>query len=243
MTEATSSTPLLDVRGIDVAYGGIRAVRQLNLHVHPGELVALIGANGAGKSTTLRAICGLVPLAAGSIHYQGQSLAGQPVHSMVRQGLVMVPEGRGIFPQLTIEENLYMGAYTRTDKDGVAQDLEGVFTRFPRLAERRKQTAGTLSGGEQQMLAMGRAILSQPKLLLLDEPTMGLAPIMVDKIFEVIADISQRGVTILLIEQNARLALEVSQRGYVLESGALTLQGPAHDLLHDPKVRAAYLGE
>ena len=243
MTEATSSTPLLDVRGIDVAYGGIRAVRQLNLHVHPGELVALIGANGAGKRTTLRAICGLVPLAAGSIHYQGQSLAGQPVHSMVRQGLVMVPEGRGIFPQLTIEENLYMGAYTRTDKDGVAQDLEGVFTRFPRLAERRKQTAGTLSGGEQQMLAMGRAILSQPKLLLLDEPTMGLAPIMVDKIFEVIADISQRGVTILLIEQNARLALEVSQRGYVLESGELTLQGPAHDLLHDPKVRAAYLGE
>ena len=243
MTEATSSTPLLDVRGIDVAYGGIRAVRQLNLHVHPGELVALIGANGAGKSTTLRAICGLVPLAAGSIHYQGQSLAGQPVHSMVRQGLVMVPEGRGIFPQLTIEENLYMGAYTRTDKDGVAQDLEGVFTRFPRLAERRKQTAGTLSGGEQQMLAMGRAILSQPKLLLLDEPTMGLAPIMVDKIFEVIADISQRGVTILLIEQNARLALEVSQRGYELESGELTLQGPAHDLLHDPKVRAAYLGE
>lgn len=243
MTEATSSTPLLDVRGIDVAYGGIRAVRQLNLHVHPGELVALIGANGAGKSTTLRAICGLVPLAAGSIHYQGQSLAGQPVHSMVRQGLVMVPEGRGIFPQLTIEENLYMGAYTRTDKDGVAQDLEGVFTRFPRLAERRKQTAGTLSGGEQQMLAMGRAILSQPKLLLLDEPTMGLAPIMVDKIFEVIADISQRGVTILLIEQNARLALEVSQRCYVLESGELTLQGPAHDLLHDPKVRAAYLGE
>lgn len=243
MIEATSSTPLLDVRGIDVAYGGIRAVRQLNLHVHPGELVALIGANGAGKSTTLRAICGLVPLAAGSIHYQGQSLAGQPVHSMVRQGLVMVPEGRGIFPQLTIEENLYMGAYTRTDKDGVAQDLEGVFIRFPRLAERRKQTAGTLSGGEQQMLAMGRAILSQPKLLLLDEPTMGLAPIMVDKIFEVIADISQRGVTILLIEQNARLALEVSQRGYVLESGELTLQGPAHDLLHDPKVRAAYLGE
>lgn len=243
MTEATSSTPLLDVRGIDVAYGGIRAVRQLNLHVHPGELVALIGANGAGKSTTLRAICGLVPLAAGSIHYQGQSLAGQPVHSMVRQGLVMVPEGRGIFPQLTIEENLHMGAYTRTDKDGVAQDLEGVFTRFPRLAERRKQTAGTLSGGEQQMLAMGRAILSQPKLLLLDEPTMGLAPIMVDKIFEVIADISQRGVTILLIEQNARLALEVSQRGYVLESGELTLQGPAHDLLHDPQVRAAYLGE
>ena len=243
MSEATTSTPMLDVRGIDVAYGGIRAVRHLNLHVHPGELVALIGANGAGKSTTLRAICGLVPLAAGSIHYQGQSLAGQAVHSMVRQGLVMVPEGRGIFPQLTIEENLHMGAYSRADKAAIAHEVEQVYMRFPRLAERRKQTAGTLSGGEQQMLAMGRAILSKPTLLLLDEPTMGLAPIMVDKIFEVIQDISQQGVTILLIEQNARLALEVSQRGYVLESGELTLQGPAQDLLHDPKVRAAYLGE
>lgn len=239
----TSSTPLLDIRGVDVAYGGIRAVRQLNVHVHAGELVALIGANGAGKSTTLRAICGLVPLAAGSIHYQGRSLAGQPVHSMVRQGLVMVPEGRGIFPQLTIEENLHMGSYSRKDAINIAQELELVYQRFPRLAERRQQTAGTLSGGEQQMLAMGRAILSKPQLLLLDEPTMGLAPIMVDKIFEVIEDISQQGVTILLIEQNARLALEVSQRGYVLESGELTLQGPARELLHDPKVRAAYLGE
>jgi branched-chain amino acid transport system ATP-binding protein len=242
MTDA-STTPMLDLRGIDVAYGGIRAVRQLNLHVNRGELVSLIGANGAGKSTTLRAICGLVPLAAGSIHYQGQSLAGQPVHAMVRQGLVMVPEGRGIFPQLTIEENLHMGAYTRADKAAIAQGVELVYQRFPRLAERRKQTAGTLSGGEQQMLAMGRAILSQPQLLLLDEPTMGLAPIMVDKIFEVIEDISKQGVTILLIEQNARLALEVSQRGYVLESGELTLQGPGRQLLHDPKVRAAYLGE
>ena len=218
-------------------------MRQLNLHVHPGERVALIGANGAGKSTTLRAICGLVPLAAGSVHYQGKSLAGQPVHAMVRQGLVMVPEGRGIFPQLTIEENLHMGAYSRQDKINFAQELQQVYQRFPRLAERRLQTAGTLSGGEQQLLAMGRAILSKPKLLLLDEPTMGLAPIMVDKIFEVIEDIAQQGVTILLIEQNARLALEVSQRGYVLESGELTLQGPARDLLHDPKVRAAYLGE
>ena len=205
--------------------------------------MALIGANGAGKSTTLRAICGLVPLAAGSVHYQGKSLAGQPVHAMVRQGLVMVPEGRGIFPQLTIEENLHMGAYSRQDKINFAEELQQVYQRFPRLAERRLQTAGTLSGGEQQLLAMGRAILSKPKLLLLDEPTMGLAPIMVDKIFEVIEDIAQQGVTILLIEQNARLALEVSQRGYVLESGELTLQGPARDLLHDPKVRAAYLGE
>ena len=243
MSHPTASTPLLDIRNMDVAYGGIRAVRQLNLHVHPGERVALIGANGAGKSTTLRAICGLVPLAAGSVHYQGKSLAGQPVHAMVRQGLVMVPEGRGIFPQLTIEENLHMGAYTRQDKINFAQELQQVYQRFPRLAERRLQTAGTLSGGEQQLLAMGRAILSKPKLLLLDEPTMGLAPIMVDKIFEVIEDIAQQGVTILLIEQNARLALEVSQRGYVLESGELTLQGPARDLLHDPKVRAAYLGE
>lgn len=243
MTEAKTSTPMLEVLSMDVAYGGIRAVRQLNLHVNRGELVSLIGANGAGKSTTLRAICGLVPLAAGSIRYQGNSLAGQPVHAMVRQGLVMVPEGRGIFPQLTIEENLYMGAYTRHDKVGIVEDLDNVYARFPRLAERRKQTAGTLSGGEQQMLAMGRAILAQPQLLLLDEPTMGLAPIMVDKIFEVIQDISSQGVTILLIEQNARLALEVSQRGYVLESGELTLQGPAKDLLHDAKVRAAYLGE
>ena len=243
MSHPTASTPLLDIRNMDVAYGGIRAVRQLNLHVHPGERVALIGANGAGKSTTLRAICGLVPLAAGSVHYQGKSLAGQPVHAMVRQGLVMVPEGRGIFPQLTIEENLHMGAYSRQDKINFAQELQQVYQRFPRLAERRLQTAGTLSGGEQQLLAMGRAILSKPKLLLLDEPTMGLAPIMVDKIFEVIEDIAQQGVTILLIEQNARLALEVSQRGDVLESGELTLQGPARDLLHDPKVRAAYLGE
>ena len=243
MSHPTASTPLLDIRNMDVAYGGIRAVRQLNLHVHPGERVALIGANGAGKSTTLRAICGLVPLAAGSVHYQGKSLAGQPVHAMVRQGLVMVPEGRGIFPQLSIEENLHMGAYSRQDKINFAQELQQVYQRFPRLAERRLQTAGTLSGGEQQLLAMGRAILSKPKLLLLDEPTMGLAPIMVDKIFEVIEDIAQQGVTILLIEQNARLALEVSQRGYVLESGELTLQGPARDLLHDPKVRAAYLGE
>ncbi|MBS7243322.1 MAG: ABC transporter ATP-binding protein [Comamonas sp.] len=243
MSHPTASTPLLDIRNMDVAYGGIRAVRQLNLHVHPGERVALIGANGAGKSTTLRAICGLVPLAAGSVHYQGKSLAGQPVHAMVRQGLVMVPEGRGIFPQLTIEENLHMGAYSRQDKINFAEELQQVYQRFPRLAERRLQTAGTLSGGEQQLLAMGRAILSKPKLLLLDEPTMGLAPIMVDKIFEVIEDIAQQGVTILLIEQNARLALEVSQRGYVLESGELTLQGPARDLLHDPKVRAAYLGE
>ena len=243
MAEHPHTPPLLALKDVDVAYGGIRAVRQLNLHVNPGELVALIGANGAGKSTTLRAICGLVPLAGGSIHYAGRNLAEQQTHNLVSEGLVMVPEGRGIFPQLTIDENLRMGAYSRADKTAIAGDLEQVYQRFTRLAERRKQTAGTLSGGEQQLLAMGRAILSKPRLLLLDEPTMGLAPIMVDKIFEVIADVSQQGVTVLLIEQNARLALEVAQRGYVLESGALTLDGPADALLHDPKVRAAYLGE
>ena len=243
MSHPTASTPLLDIRNMDVAYGGIRAVRQLNLHVHPGERVALIGANGAGKSTTLRAICGLVPLAAGSVHYQGKSLAGQPVHAMVRQGLVMVPEGRGIFPQLTIEENLHMGAYSRQDKINFAQELQQVYQRFPRLAERRLQTAGTLSGGEQQLLAMGRAILSKPKLLLLDEPTMGLAPIMVDKIFEVVRDVYALGVTIVLVEQNASRALAIADRGYVMESGLITMTGPGQQLLNDPKVRAAYLGE
>ncbi|KKW68161.1 ABC transporter ATP-binding protein [Lampropedia cohaerens] len=240
---AAATAPLLALGQVDVAYGGIRAVRQLDLHVDKGELVCLIGANGAGKSTTLRAICGLVPVAGGSIRYRGEPLAGQPVHTLVRKGLVMVPEGRGIFAQLTIEENLLMGAYTREDKAVVLRDTERVYTMFPRLAERRRQTAGTLSGGEQQMLAMGRAILSRPELLLLDEPTMGLAPIMVEKIFEVVRSIAAEGVTILLIEQNAKLALELSQRGYVMESGEVILQGPSRQLLHDPKVRAAYLGE
>ncbi|THU05547.1 ABC transporter ATP-binding protein [Lampropedia puyangensis] len=234
---------MLKLQKVDVAYGGIRAVRHLDLEVFPGELVSLIGANGAGKSTTLRAICGLVPLAGGSIEYQGVSLAGKPSYTLVRQGLVMVPEGRGIFPQLTIEENLLMGAYSRSDAAAVAKETQAVYAMFPRLAERRRQTAGTLSGGEQQMLAMGRAILSKPELLLLDEPTMGLAPIMVEKIFEVIRGIAAQGVTILLIEQNAKLALELSQRGYVMESGEVILQGPSIQLLHDPKVRAAYLGE
>ena len=234
---------LLKVSGLKVAYGGIKAVKGVDLEVREKELVTLIGSNGAGKTTTMKAITGTLGFEAGDIEYMGQSVNGQGPWDLVRQGLVMVPEGRGIFPQLTIEENLHMGAYSRQDKINFAQELQQVYQRFPRLAERRLQTAGTLSGGEQQLLAMGRAILSKPKLLLLDEPTMGLAPIMVDKIFEVIEDIAQQGVTILLIEQNARLALEVSQRGYVLESGELTLQGPARDLLHDPKVRAAYLGE
>jgi len=239
----SATRPLLDLRGLEVAYGGIRAVRGIDLHVDAGELVCLIGANGAGKSTTLRAICGLVPLAGGDVHYDGQSVNGCKSFELVRRGLVMVPEGRGIFGQLTIEENLAMGAYTRRDVAQVRQDTERVFTLFPRLAERRKQAAGTLSGGEQQMVAMGRAMIARPKLLLLDEPSMGLAPLMVEKVFEVVRTIANEGVTILLIEQNAKLALEHSHRGYVMESGELTLSGPSDQLLTDPKVRAAYLGE
>lgn len=239
----TAGAPLLELRELDVAYGGIRAVRGLNLAVYPGEQVALIGANGAGKSTTLRAICGLVPAAGGEIRYDGRAITGTPSYVLVRQGLVMVPEGRGIFGQLTIEENLAMGAYTRRDIEQVQRDTEEVLALFPRLRERLRQSAGTLSGGEQQMLAMGRAMISRPRLLLLDEPSMGLAPIMVDKVFEVIRSIAERGVTILLIEQNARLALEASRRGYVMESGRMILEGPSQQLLDDPKVRAAYLGE
>ncbi|AHV94553.1 ABC transporter ATP-binding protein [Bordetella holmesii] len=234
---------LLELRGLEVAYGGIRAVRGIDLHVQTGELVCLIGANGAGKSTTLRAICGLVPAAAGEIHYEGQPITGAKSFELVRRGLVMVPEGRGIFGQLTIEENLAMGAYVRRDAQQVREDTEKVFALFPRLAERRRQAAGTLSGGEQQMVAMGRAMIARPKLLLLDEPSMGLAPLMVDKVFEVVRSIAAQGVTILLIEQNARLALEHADRGYVMESGEITLTGPARGMLDDPKVRAAYLGE
>ncbi|HUG58329.1 MAG TPA: ABC transporter ATP-binding protein [Candidimonas sp.] len=239
----SQSDNLLEIRQLDVAYGGIRAVRGIDLSVGRGELVSLIGANGAGKSTTLRAICGLVPVAGGEILYDGKSIVGAQSYMLVRQGLVMVPEGRGIFGQLTIAENLSMGGYTRNDKAEVLKDTDHVFSLFPRLAERRNQSAGTLSGGEQQMLAMGRAMISRPKLLLLDEPSMGLAPLMVEKIFEVIRAVAAEGVTILLIEQNAKLALETSHRGYVMESGQIILQGASGDLLDDPKVRAAYLGE
>jgi branched-chain amino acid transport system ATP-binding protein len=239
----SQSGNLLEIRKLDVAYGGIRALRGMDLTVGQGELVSLIGANGAGKSTTLQAICGLVPVAGGDILYEGRSIAGTPSYQLVRQGLVMVPEGRGIFGQLTIEENLAMGGYSRKDVAAVQQDMEHVFELFPRLAERRRQSAGTLSGGEQQMLAIGRAMISRPRLLLLDEPSMGLAPLMVEKIFEVIRTIAAEGVTILLIEQNAKLALETTHRGYVLESGQIILEGRSADLLDDPKVRAAYLGE
>lgn len=239
----TNSDPLLAVRDLHVSYGGIRAVKGIDFHVGRGELVCLIGANGAGKSTTLRAICGLESVATGAIHYDGESVVGVPSYLLVRRGLVMVPEGRGIFGQLTIEENLHMGAYTRSDNSEIQRDKDHVFELFPRLAERRNQSAGTLSGGEQQMLAMGRAMLSKPRLLLLDEPSMGLAPLMVERIFEVVRTVASEGVTILLIEQNARLALETSDRGYVMESGKITLEGPGKTLLNDPKVRAAYLGD
>ena len=234
---------MLALSRLEVAYGGIQAVKGIDVEVGQGELVCLIGANGAGKTTTLKGICGLLPVKSGTIHYRGEDVTGQAAFRLVRNGLAMVPEGRGLFGALTIEENLAMGAYIRNDKAGVAADIERVFTLFPRLKERRKQTAGTLSGGEQQMLAMGRAMMSRPKLLLLDEPSMGLAPLMVQKVFETIMTISGEGVTILLVEQNAKLALEVSGRGYVMESGEVTLMGDAKSLLHDPKVRAAYLGE
>jgi branched-chain amino acid transport system ATP-binding protein len=233
---------LLEVSGLEVNYGGIRAVKGIDLEVGEGELVCLIGANGAGKSTTLRAVCGLLPARAGSVRYGGADIAGVAIHELPRRGLVMVPEGRGIFAQLTVQENLAMGAYTRSDA-GVAQDVERQYETFPRLKERRTQVAGTLSGGEQQMLAMGRALMARPKLLLLDEPSMGLAPRLVAKIFEIVRDIARRGVTILLVEQNARLALEVAQRGYVMESGSISLAGDAKGLLENPKVREAYLGE
>jgi branched-chain amino acid transport system ATP-binding protein len=234
---------LLELKQLEVAYGGISAVRGIDLCVARGELVCLIGANGAGKTSTLKAIAGLISVDAERIRYDGTPIGGMPSFALVRRGLALVPEGRGVFGQLTVEENLAMGAYVRSDAPGVRQDLERAYSLFPRLAERRRQSAGTLSGGEQQMLAIGRALMSRPKLLLLDEPSMGLAPLMVQKIYETIQSVAQEGVTILLVEQNARLALEASNRGYVMETGLITLSGPAPELLVDPKVRSAYLGE
>jgi branched-chain amino acid transport system ATP-binding protein len=238
-----TTAPLLAVEALEVAYGGIQAVKGIDLEVGKGELVGLIGANGAGKTTTLKGICGLQPVRSGRVLYEGEEITGRRSFELVRRRLAMVPEGRGVFGALTIEENLSMGAYTRHDAAGIRDDFERVFQLFPRLKERRRQTAGTLSGGEQQMLAMARALMSRPKLLLLDEPSMGLAPLMVQKVFETVLAISGEGVTILLIEQNAKLALEVSNRGYVMESGTITLSGDARDLLSNPKVREAYLGE
>jgi len=237
------SPTLLKVKGLKVAYGGIQAVKGVDFEVHEGELVSLIGSNGAGKTTTMKAITGTQPLNAGDIEYLGKSIAGQGPWDLVQQGLAMVPEGRGVFARMSITENLQMGAYIRDDKAGILQDIDKVFTIFPRLKERALQLAGTMSGGEQQMLAMGRALMARPKVLLLDEPSMGLSPIMVDKIFEVVADIHSRGTTILLVEQNASRALSLADRGYVMESGLITMDGEAKALLNDPKVRAAYLGE
>ena len=233
---------LLEVAGLKVAYGGINAVRGIDLNVGEGEMVALIGANGAGKSTTLKAICGMLHHA-GKVHYRGEDVSELLSYQLVERGLALVPEGRGVFGRLTVHENLEMGAYTRNDRAAVRADLDRIFLLFPRLSERRKQTAGTLSGGEQQMLAIGRALMSGPRLLLLDEPSMGLAPIMVEKIFSTVRTISQEGVTVLLVEQNAKLALEISDRGYVMESGLITVSDNARALLDNPQVRQAYLGE
>ena len=235
------STPLLSIQGLNVAYGGIQAVKNLTLELREGELVSLIGANGAGKTTTLKAICGLLRPGAGQISYLGRPVGGQGPWALVEQGLVMVPEGRGIFTRMTIDENLRMGVYLRRDA-AIEADVEAVYRRFPRLQERRAQLAGTLSGGEQQMLAMGRALLAKPRVLLLDEPSMGLSPIMVDKIFEVVADVARQGVTVLLVEQNAHRALEMADRAYVMDSGEMVLSGPARELLGNPQVQAAYLG-
>jgi branched-chain amino acid transport system ATP-binding protein len=234
---------LLKVTGLKVSYGGIQAVKGVDFEVHEGELVSLIGSNGAGKTTTMKAITGTLAINGGDIEYLGKSIKGQGPWDLVKQGLAMVPEGRGVFTRMTIMENLQMGAYIRDDKAEIEADIEKMFTIFPRLRERKDQLAGTMSGGEQQMLAMGRALMSRPQVLLLDEPSMGLSPIMVDKIFEVIKDVYAQGVTVLLVEQNASRALSIADRGYVMESGIVTMTGDAKSMLNDPKVRAAYLGE
>jgi branched-chain amino acid transport system ATP-binding protein len=234
---------LLKVSGLKVAYGGIQAVKGVDFEVREGELVSLIGSNGAGKTTTMKAITGTLQMSDGDIEYLGKSIKGQGPWDLVKQGLAMVPEGRGVFTRMTITENLLMGAYIRHDKAGIASDIDRIFGIFPRLKERKDQLAGTMSGGEQQMLAMGRALMSKPKVLLLDEPSMGLSPIMVDKIFEVVRDVYAQGVTVLLVEQNASRALALANRGYVMESGIVTMTGDAKEMLNDPKVRAAYLGE
>ena len=237
-----SNAVLLKVSALKVAYGGIQAVKGVDFEVRQGELVSLIGANGAGKTTTLKAITGIQPVADGDIEFMGRSIRGQGPWDLVKQGLVMVPEGRGCFTRMTITENLMMGAFVRDD-DQIQADIDKVFGIFPRLKERAKQLSGTMSGGEQQMLAMGRALMARPKVLLMDEPSMGLSPIMVDKIFEVVAEVHGQGTTILLVEQNASRALQLADRGYVMESGEITMTGDAKALLNDPKVRAAYLGE
>jgi branched-chain amino acid transport system ATP-binding protein len=236
------TSPLLEVYDLQVGYGGIRAIKGINLHVAKGELVALIGSNGAGKTTTLKTLAGLLHPASGQIQYDGKNLRNVSAHQRAAMGIALVPEGRGVFARMTVAENLLMGAYSRSDKNEISADLERMYGLFPRLAERKEQLAGTLSGGEQQMVAMARALMSRPRLLMLDEPSMGLAPLMVQKIFATIRDIATLGMSILLVEQNARLALQVAQRGYVMESGAITLSGAAGELLGSDAVQRAYLG-
>jgi branched-chain amino acid transport system ATP-binding protein len=235
--------PILSIKGLQVSYGGIKAVKDMSMDVMEGELISLIGSNGAGKTTTLKAVTGMIPAKAGEIMYRGKSIKGVPSWDLLAQGLVMVPEGRGVFARMTIVENLQMGAHLRNDKGGIEADIQKMFKIFPRLEERATQLAGTMSGGEQQMLAMGRALMSQPKLLILDEPSMGLSPVMTEKIFEVIKQVSDDGITVVLVEQNAKLALQAADRGYVMDSGIMTMTGAAADMLDDPRVRAAYLGE
>ena len=240
------SAPMLEVRGLQVAYGGINAVKGIDMSIGEGELVCLIGANGAGKTSTLKALAAMIRRSGGVVKLAGEDTAGLASHQLVRKGLALVPEGRGIFGQLTVLENLQMGAYHRSGRDAtrdIARDLDRVYALMPRLFERRTQTGGTLSGGEQQMLAIGRALMSKPRILLLDEPSMGLAPLMVQKVLETVQAVAKEGMTLLLVEQNAKLALEVAGRAYVMESGRITLEGPARELLADPKVREAYLGE
>ena len=233
---------MLKIDNIHVYYGAIHALKGVSLEVHKGEIVTLIGANGAGKSTTLRTVSGLLAPKSGSISFLGENIAGMPAHEIVKHGISQVPEGRRIFAEMSVQENLEMGAFTRKDKAGVEKDFEIVYNRFPRLKERRKQQAGTLSGGEQQMLAMGRALMSRPKLLLLDEPSMGLAPLLIKEIFSIIEDINREGTTILLVEQNANMALSIAHRAYVMETGRITLQGAAKELAASEDVRKAYLG-
>jgi len=233
---------MLEVSDLVVNYGAIQALQGISFHVQEGEIVTLIGANGAGKSTTLRTISGLLHPSGGDVSYLGQSIAGKPADWIVKQGVIHVPEGRKIFAPLTVRENLEMGAFTRSDKQEITQAMQRVFVSFPRLEERLGQLGGTLSGGEQQMLAMGRGLMAQPKLLLLDEPSMGLAPILVEEIFDIIAEIHEQGVSILLVEQNAAMALSVADRAYVLETGRIVLEGPAQEVLRNPEVQAAYLG-
>ena len=233
---------MLKIDNIHVYYGAIHALKGVSLEVHKGEIVTLIGANGAGKSTTLRTVSGLLAPKSGAITFIGENIAGTPAHEIVKHGISQVPEGRRIFAEMSVQENLELGAFTRKDKDGVAKDFDLVYRRFPRLEERRKQQAGTLSGGEQQMLAMGRALMSRPKLLLLDEPSMGLAPLLIKEIFSIIEDINREGTTVLLVEQNANMALSIAHRAYVMETGRITLQGAAKDLAASEDVRKAYLG-